>query len=115
VSVIQLIAFPLLAIVLSPFIWRHPVVQTAVLAFVIAVVQYFVFIEPANVSANNFAWGMRIFVPLLYAAGLGILLRAMRTAQPPSLRLHVLGLVLTAHLLSGVLYLLQLLTTASYL
>jgi hypothetical protein len=39
----------------------------------------------------------------------------MRTAQPPSLRLHVLGLVLTAHLLSGVLYLVQLLTTVSYL
>jgi hypothetical protein len=115
VSVIQLIAFPVLAAILSPILWRHQVVQTAVLAFVIAVVQYFVFIEPANVSANNFAWGMRIVVPLLYAAGLGIVLRDMRTVQPPSLRLHVLGLVLTAHLLSGVLYLLQLLTTVSYL
>jgi len=74
-------------------------------------VQYLLFVEPANVSANNFAWGMRIVVPLLYACTLGVVLRT----RPTGARGHLLALVLTAHLLAGVLYLVQLLTTASYL
>lgn len=114
-SVIQLSAFPLLTLILTPSLWRNRLMQTVSLAFGIAVLQYFVFIEPANISANNFAWGMRIIVPLLYAGALGVLLRETRSTQTTSLRTHLLALVLTAHVLSGVLYLVQLLTTTSYL
>ncbi len=110
-SVLQLVAFPLLTILLTPVIWRDRLSLGILLAFVIAVLQYFVFVEPANISANNFAWGMRIIVPLLFACTLGVLFRERHTG----LRLHLLALVLTAHLLAGVLYLIQLLTTSSYL
>jgi hypothetical protein len=79
--------------------------------FVIAVVQCFVFVEPANISANNFAWGMRIIVPLLFSCTLGVVLRT----RPTGARGLLLALILTAHVLAGVLYLVQLLTTASYL
>jgi hypothetical protein len=114
-SVLQLTAFPLLTLLLTPAIWRNRVMQTAVLAFAIAVFQYFLFIEPANVSANNFAWGMRIIVPVLYAGALAVLLRDARSPQTSTLRTHLLALILTTHVLSGVLYLVQLLTTSSYL
>jgi hypothetical protein len=114
-SVLQLTAFPLLTLLLTPAIWRNRVMQMAVLAFAIAVFQYFLFIEPANVSANNFAWGMRIIVPVLYAGALAVLLRDARSPQTSTLRTHLLALILTTHVLSGVLYLVQLLTTSSYL
>jgi hypothetical protein len=65
----------------------------------------------ANISANNFAWGMRIIVPLLFACTLGVVLRT----RPTGARGLLLALILTAHVLAGVLYLVQLLTTASYL
>jgi hypothetical protein len=110
-SVLQLVAFPLATILVTPLLWRDRLTLVVGLAFVIAVVQYLLFVEPANVSANNFAWGMRIVVPLLYACTLGVVLRT----RPTGARGHLLGLVLTAHLLAGVLYLVQLLTTASYL
>ncbi|RLT32620.1 MAG: hypothetical protein DWI55_04360 [Chloroflexi bacterium] len=110
-SVLQLVAFPLATILVTPLLWRDRLTLVVGLAFVIAVVQYLLFVEPANVSANNFAWGMRIVVPLLYACTLGVVLRT----RPTGARGHLLGLVLTAHLLAGVLYLVQLLTTTSYL
>jgi hypothetical protein len=54
---------------------------------------------------------MRIIVPLLFACTLGVVLRT----RPTGARGLLLALILTAHVLAGVLYLVQLLTTASYL
>jgi hypothetical protein len=110
-SVLQLVAFPLATFLVTPLVWRDRLTLVVGLAFVIAVVQYFVFVEPANISANNFAWGMRIIVPLLFACTLGVVLRT----RPTGARGLLLALILTAHVLAGVLYLVQLLTTASYL
>ncbi len=109
-SMLQLVAFPLLTILLTPLLWRDRLSMGILLAFVIAVLQYFIFVEPAKITANNFAWGLRIIVPLLFACTLGVLFRERHTG----LRLHLLALVLTAHLLAGVLYLIQLLTKYSY-
>jgi hypothetical protein len=110
-SVLQLVAFPLATILVTPLLWRDRLTLVVGLSFVIAVVQYFVFVEPANISANNFAWGMRIIVPLLFVCTLGVVLRT----RPTGARGLLLALILTAHVLAGVLYLVQLLTTASYL
>lgn len=110
-SVLQLVAFPLATILVTPLLWRDRLTLVVGLAFVIAVVQYFVFVEPANISAHNFAWGMRIIVPLLFTCTLGVVLRT----RPTGARGLLLALILTAHMMAGVLYLVQLLTTASYL
>lgn len=114
VSVLQLCAFPLLTLLLAPPLWRDRLTLVVVAACALAVVQYFVFYEPAQITANNFAWGLRIVVPLWHALALGWLLRIYSRSHVP-LRAHVLAAVYGLHLLAGALYLVQLLVRNSYL
>lgn len=114
VSLLQLCAFPLLTLLLAPPLWRDRRVLVVVFATLIAMLQYLVFFEPAQITANNFAWGLRIVIPLWHALALGWLLRCYSRPRV-TVQTHVLAAVYGLHLMSGALYLVQLLVSNSYL
>lgn len=117
ISVIQLTALPLVCAFVAPWIWRDRFVQLLGVTFIVALAQYWIFSEPADLLSNNFAWGMRILIPALYAVAIGIVLRLYQRPDHTTQRWYTRVLVLLAgvHLLSGVLYLWQISFGTSYL
>jgi hypothetical protein len=113
-SMLQLTALPLTTLGVARWLWRDRFVQVCVVAFVVAVAQYWVFSEPADMQANNFAWGMRIMIPACYAIAVGSLLRMLHRARTRWTTSLLVALA-TAHVIAGVLYIWQVTMRDTYL
>lgn len=113
-SMLQLTALPLTTLVVARWLWRDRFVHVCVLALVVAVVQYWVFSEPADMQANNFAWGMRIMIPACHAIAIGSLLRMLHRGRSRWTTSLLVALA-TAHVIAGVLYLWQVTMRDTYL
>jgi hypothetical protein len=116
-SMVLLSAFPIATLLSHPVLWRDRLVSLTLMTFLVAVAQYWMLAEQGSRYAHgNFGWGVESVLPLLFALCLGDLLRRLRVAKSPLQRVisFLLVAIFLAHLVSGALYTIQLLTTDSF-
>lgn len=117
IGLVQLAAFPIVAVLLLPSIFKDRLYVFSLLLFIVAALQYLLLHETGSrMYDGNFGWGRMIVAPLLFAAALGYVLRLIATSWQsiPMWRSAVLVLIFLSHLDSGIRYLFQLLTQSSY-
>lgn len=116
ISLILLIAFPVLFLILFPkSVYKNDYLFLSWLSFIIALIQYAIFAETGpKYSHGNFGWGRQIIVPLLYLFSLIELVKVHYQKNEPKIKVFLLGFVLCLQFLSGLIYVFQIMITGSY-
>jgi len=116
-SIFLLSAFPFLFVVFFPRALKNRMITLALSVFVVACAQFFILAESGiDYAAGNFGWGRQILAPFLFAACFAEFLAIWR-AKPNKLekmKLYIVGFVYCCHLVSGLIYFDELLTSNTY-
>jgi hypothetical protein len=115
-SWLLLIAFPLAAMICIPEMLKDRLFVIAALTFAVATIQYWTLAESGhNYAHSNFAWGMIIISPLLFAIAMAYFVMQLQKSPTRAnlVRSFVLAALLALHGASGALYMAQLLLTPS--
>jgi len=109
ISLCLTVAFPISVVLLYPQIRHDKLFQLTGMSFVVAVLTYWLMYETRNPFHNNFGWGARIMGSALFALACAHLLKAYQhiVHTRDMVRFGVATSILLAHVLSGILYTIQ--------
>jgi hypothetical protein len=109
ISLCLTVAFPISMMVFYPHIRQEKLFQLTFVSFVVAVFTYWLMYETRNPFHNNFSWGARIMGSALFALACAHLLNAYHhiTTKGDIVRFSLATSIFTAHILSGILYTIQ--------
>lgn len=117
IAMILLTAFPIATVASYPSMLRDRLFGLTLLTLLVAVAQYWVLAEQGSrYRDGNFGWGLEVVLPLLFALCAAEVMARLRQASSPADRIKaaLLLMLFSAHLVSGMLYLKQVLTTSSF-
>jgi hypothetical protein len=117
VSLLLLAAFPFMTVIFYPSILKDSLFALTLLTFLVSVAQFWVFAESGSrYPHGNFGWALEVVVPMLFVICMAEVINRFQCIKTKAdlFKIWVMAFIFAAHLVSGLLYFKQLMTTDSY-
>jgi hypothetical protein len=117
VSLLLLAAFPFMTVIFYPSSLKDSLFLLTFLTFLVSVAQYWILAESGpRYPHGNFGWALEVVAPMLFVICMAEVINRFQSIKTKAdlFKIWMMALIFAAHLISGLLYFKQLLTTDSY-